>query len=76
MDLCSDISTPSVLTLPSNNVWSVSLRMQEEQEAKNSVTEKGMDGFFSNLLTNNIAMGGDVKKAAISAYTPVVRCRR
>jgi hypothetical protein len=29
----------------------------------------GMDAFFSNLLTKNIAMGADVKVAARSAYT-------
>lgn len=29
----------------------------------------GMDAFFSNLLTKNIAMGADVKTAARSAYT-------
>ncbi|KAF0723226.1 hypothetical protein Ae201684P_022099 [Aphanomyces euteiches] len=39
-------------------------------EAANDVTkqEHGMAGFYANLLTNNIAMGGDEAKA-ISAYT-------
>ncbi|RHY99571.1 hypothetical protein DYB37_001519 [Aphanomyces astaci] len=39
-------------------------------EAANDVTkrEHGMAGFYANLLTNNIAMGGDVSKAT-SAYT-------
>lgn len=41
----------------------------EEEEKKNDVTKKGMDAFFSNLMTSNIAMGGDVKKSAKSAYT-------
>ncbi|KAF0695429.1 Aste57867_13778 [Aphanomyces stellatus] len=39
-------------------------------EAANDVTKKehGMAGFYANLLTSNIAMGGDVSKA-VSAYT-------
>jgi hypothetical protein len=28
-----------------------------------------MEGFYANLLTKNIAMGGDVEASAISAYT-------
>lgn len=31
-----------------------------------------MAGFYANLLTKNIAMGGDVKENATSAYTAVV----
>ena len=30
---------------------------------------RGMEGFYTNLLTKNVAMGGDVEKSALSAYT-------
>lgn len=30
---------------------------------------QGMHGFYSNLLTKNVAMGGDVEESALSAYT-------
>jgi hypothetical protein len=33
------------------------------------VRSQGMHGFYSNLLTKNVAMGGDVEGSALSAYT-------
>ena len=34
-----------------------------------SAQTSGMAGFYSNLLTRNIAAGADVEKAAVSSYT-------
>lgn len=31
--------------------------------------KSGMEGFYANLLTKNVAMGGDVDKNAVSVYT-------
>jgi coiled-coil domain-containing protein 55 len=38
-------------------------------EAKHDVVKNGMQGFYANLLTKNIATGADVDKNATSAYT-------
>ncbi len=44
-------------------------RMSEEVEKKTDVRGSGMHGFYANLLTKNVSMGGDVVTSAISAYT-------
>jgi coiled-coil domain-containing protein 55 len=49
--------------------WEYEDRLAEEIEKRQDVKEKGMQGFYANLLTKNIAMGGDVSDYAISAYT-------
>lgn len=43
--------------------------MTEEVEKRHDVRTQGMQGFYANLLTKNVAMGGDVKSNALSAYT-------
>jgi coiled-coil domain-containing protein 55 len=49
--------------------WEYEDRLAEEIEKRQDVKQKGMQGFYSNLLTKNIAMGSDVTDNAISAYT-------
>ncbi len=49
--------------------WELEDKMMEEVEKRHDVRSLGMQGFYSNLLTKNLAMGGDVKSNAISAYT-------
>lgn len=44
-------------------------RLAEEVDRRTDVRGKGMQGFYTNLLTKNIAMGGDVSTSAVSAYT-------
>lgn len=44
-------------------------RLTDEVEARTDVRSQGMHGFYANFLTKNIAMGGDVKGSALSAYT-------
>ena len=44
-------------------------RLTDEVEARTDVRSQGMHGFYANLLTKNVAMGGDVKGSALSAYT-------
>ena len=41
----------------------------DEVEERTSAQTSGMAGFYSNLLTRNIAAGADVEKAAVSSYT-------
>lgn len=38
-------------------------------EASTDFRSQGMHGFYANLLTKNIAMGGDVAQSAVSSYT-------
>ena len=47
----------------------LSYRLAEEVDRRTDVRGKGMQGFYANLLTKNIAMGGDVSTSAVSAYT-------
>jgi hypothetical protein len=47
----------------------MNFRLQEELDKQTDVRTKGMSGFYSNLLTKNIAFGGDVEENAISSYT-------
>lgn len=49
--------------------WELEDKMMEAVEKKHDVRGLGMQGFYANLLTKNVAMGGDVKANAISAYT-------
>ncbi|CAM9714420.1 unnamed protein product [Hapterophycus canaliculatus] len=49
--------------------WELQQQLEEERETRNDVTKTGMSGFYSNLITKNIAMGGDVEKSANSAFT-------
>jgi len=48
--------------------WEYEDRIADEVEKRTGAESRGMHGFFSNLLTKNIAMGGDVQHA-VSAYT-------
>ena len=43
-------------------------RLAEQLEENTDVRKKGMHGFYANLLTKNIAMGGNVENA-VSVYT-------
>lgn len=43
-------------------------RLQDMIEQKTDVRAKGMQGFYSNLLTKNVAMGGSMDNA-VSIYT-------
>lgn len=45
------------------------LRITDALESKTDVRSLGMEGFYSSLLTKNIAMGGNVETHALSAYT-------
>mmetsp|Transcript_12293 Transcript_12293/g.12385 ORF Transcript_12293/g.12385 Transcript_12293/m.12385 type:complete len:342 (-) Transcript_12293:208-1233(-) len=49
--------------------WEYEDRLAEAVEERTDVRARGMQGFYSNLLTKNLAMGGDVKTSAVSAYT-------
>ena len=47
---------------------SFNYRLAEAVEASTDVRKRGMMGFYSNLLTKNIALGGSLD-SAVSAYT-------
>lgn len=49
--------------------WEYEDKLAEELEKRKDVRSAGMHGFYSNLLTKNIAMGNDVEGNALSAYT-------
>jgi hypothetical protein len=49
--------------------WEMEDKLADALEQRTGVAERGMHGFYSNLLTKNIAMGGDVTSSAVSAYT-------
>ena len=49
--------------------WEQEDRRQEELDQQHGVAAKGMQGFYSNLLTKNVSAGSDVKSSALSAYT-------
>ncbi len=55
--------------LKEKDLWDYEDKLAEEIEKRQDVKVKGMAGFYSNLMTKNIAIGGDVEKNAISAYT-------
>ena len=44
-------------------------RLADEVEQRTDVRKSGMQGFYSNLLTKNVALGGDVDANAVSVYT-------
>lgn len=44
-------------------------RLADEVEQRTDVRKSGMEGFYANLLTKNVAMGGDVDAHAVSVYT-------
>lgn len=48
--------------------WEYEDRLAERVEASTDVRGRGMAGFYANLLTKNIAMGGALE-SAVSAYT-------
>ncbi len=43
--------------------------LADKLEQQTDVRKSGMQGFYTNLLTKNISMGGDVDANALSAYT-------
>lgn len=49
--------------------WEYEERIQSAMDKKNDVRVKGMQSFYSNLLTKNVAVGGDVNTSAVSAFT-------
>ena len=50
--------------------WDAHDRAQADELEKQTTAETaGMHGFYANLLTKNIAVGADVDKSALSAYT-------
>lgn len=49
--------------------WDYEDKLVEELEMRTDVRSRGMEGFYGNLLTKNVALGGDVEKSAVSAYT-------
>jgi coiled-coil domain-containing protein 55 len=49
--------------------WDYEDKLASMVEEKTSSSAGGMMGFYKNLLTRNIAMGGDVETSATSAYT-------
>jgi len=49
--------------------WEYEDKLAEEVERRTDVRGSGMTGFYANLLTKNIAMGGDVGSSSTSAYT-------
>jgi hypothetical protein len=51
------------------NVLPHFLRLADEVEQRTDVRKSGMQGFYANLLTKNVAMGGDVDAHAVSVYT-------
>lgn len=51
-----------------NQQWEYEDKLAEELEKRQDVRKIGMQGFYSNLLTKNVAVGGNVSNA-ISAYT-------
>lgn len=57
---------PHILILP---VIVSCLRLADEVEQRTDVRKSGMEGFYANLLTKNVAMGGDVDAHAVSVYT-------
>jgi len=55
--------------LEEDQKWNYEDRLADEIEMKTDVRSAGMQGFYSNLFTKNVALGGDVTKSALSAYT-------
>ena len=55
--------------LQESRKWDAEDRRMDEVEERTSAQTSGMAGFYSNLLTRNIAAGADVEKAAVSSYT-------
>ncbi len=49
--------------------WEYEDNLADEIDKKTDVRSKGMEGFYKNLLTKNIALGSDVATSALSAYT-------
>lgn len=49
--------------------WEAEEELEDKLEEKHAAVNQGMGGFYRNLLTKNIAMGGDVDTSARSAFT-------
>lgn len=49
--------------------WEQEDKRAEELDKKHDVRNQGMAGFYTNLLTKNVAVGGKVETNAMSAYT-------
>lgn len=49
--------------------WQYEEKLIEEIDKRTNAENKGMHGFYANLLTKNISMGGNVADNAVSAYT-------
>jgi len=55
--------------LQESRKWDAEDARMDALEEKTSAPQSGMHGFYSNLLTKNIAAGADVDKNALSSYT-------
>lgn len=56
-------------SLKEKEKWDQEDRRTEELDKRHDVREQGMQGFYQNLLTKNIAVGGSIEDSAVSAYT-------
>jgi hypothetical protein len=57
------------LSLSVSVCLSLRLSLSLQVEEQTGAGKQGMHGFYSNLLSKNIAFGGDVQASATSAYT-------
>lgn len=55
--------------LQESRKWDAEDKAMDAVEERTSVATSGMAGFYSNLLTRNVAAGADVEKNAVSSYT-------
>lgn len=49
--------------------WQYEEKLMDEIEKRTNVENKGMHGFYTNLLTKNVSMGGNVAEHAVSSFT-------
>ena len=59
----------SLLSISGPHSHCFASRLADEVEQRTDVRKSGMEGFYANLLTKNVAMGGDVDAHAVSVYT-------
>ena len=62
------ITTAYKQKLLEDKKWEYEARLADEIEQRTDVRRSGMEGFYSNLLTKNVAMGGELHHA-VSAFT-------
>lgn len=69
MSFCQLTASYTRIFLSYHVLYCLFRRLTDEVEARSDVRSQGMHGFYTNLLTKNVAMGCDVKGSALSAYT-------